>query len=536
MKRIVIVVMFVIFNQMVDADSLDSMKGILTTVESFPKKFVGFFKGLGQSLGASPSGYVYSFDIYNDLSEQPVYVAINEIMSLMGGDIPKPHGWTQAVIAPFTHHLVNNQDYYFELFIKSTDRNYSSHMPYLPHDDLMLRQELMALEGQKNSQNLHYFRAFMGKKLVNGAYLHIPKAENLGYLNQNSSDAKTNPGNVMIGSTLSSLTVFNGSTRNFYVGFAPQASLAAMTQKNCSAYALVEANSFGLLTAAAPLSSLSSGTIGVFDEMSGKLIKTYNLPTNIFCSLPSKVSMPYTLEIYQEAEAASIGIELQGLMSGNYDQPIGAVRDITPVTCVLWYQSVAQAGMSGYVDLTFGKVWIVMVEDGMTILTGATPGQALQFNITRPKLGSKLWLYFVYVATNTDTIAQQYLQSFFKESEGKNILQAYYTQGAEQMQLASQPGVTKKSVPQALLVQATQGALSLQGGSIQIEGVTGYLLGADVFCAKGVGAGPMYYLLQPSESNSENVILPTSTVQNLFVSTAGATTAPKGMPAPTTVV
>ena len=115
------------------------------------------------------------------------------------------------------------------------------------------------------------------------------------------------------------------------------------------------------------------------------------------------------------------------------------------------------------------------------------------------------------------------------------MLKQYQIQGVEQMKLAAQPGVTKKSVPQDLLVQAAQGALSLNGGATEIDGVTGYLLGADVYNSVGVGAGPMYYQLQPSQSNNENLILPTSTVQNLFISSAGSTAAPQSMPAVTVV-
>ena len=84
-------------------------------------------------------------------------------------------------------------------------------------------------------------------------------------------------------------------------------------------------------------------------------------------------------------------------------------------------------------------------------------------------------------------------------------------------------------------MQAAQGVLSLNGGSVEINGVTGYLLGGDIFMSVGVGSGPMYYILQPSESNSQNLMIPTATVQNLFISSAGSTTAPKSMPTPIVV-
>ena len=537
-QKIMIAVFLTAYFQSIDPNALDTMKGIWSSVESFPKKFAGFFKSLGQSFGAPPSGYVYSFDVYNDIADKSVYVAVNEIMSLMGGDLPKPHGWIQSsAIAPFNHYLINNQDYYFELFIKLTDKNFSSHMPYLAHDDVLFRQEVTALQGQKNSQKLHYFRTFMGKNLQNGVYVHQPHAESLGYFNQNADDAKSDPGNVTIGSVLSSLTIFNSSQNDFYVGFVPTAKASSMTPKMCTAYGLVAKNSFALLNTTSSMTSLSPGTIGLFDAASEKLIKTYSLPSYVFCTLPSRASMPYTLEIYQDAQEKSVSMNLQGLMSGNYDQAIGNVRDITPVTSVFWYESVAQAGagVSGFIDLTMGKVWIVSVEDTFKIIASATPGQALQWSMTRPLPNKKLWLYFVYVATSNDVLAKQYLQNFFSQPLGQSMLQTYHQQSLQQIKNAAQPGVTKKSVPQDLLVQAAQGVLSLNGGSVEINGVTGYLLGGDIFMSVGVGSGPMYYILQPSESNSQNLMIPTATVQNLFISSAGSTTAPKSMPTPIVV-
>ncbi|MCX5923206.1 MAG: hypothetical protein NTU89_01430, partial [Candidatus Dependentiae bacterium] len=66
------------------------------------------------------------------------------------------------------------------------------------------------------------------------------------------------------------------------------------------------------------------------------------------------------------------------------------------------------------------------------------------------------------------------------------------------------------------------------------SGITGYLLGADMFLPIGVGAGDMYYKLSPSWTNSANLPLPTSAVQNLYASTLSSS-APKGMPTPTLV-
>lgn len=536
------------------ADGLDQLKGVFTGVETFAEKFTGIFKMLGQSFGAPPEGYVYSCDVYNDISNQSVCVAVSEIISFMGGDLPKANGWTVTIIAPGTHHKTDKQPYYFEMFIKKTDAKYSSCMPYLPHDDMLYRHDATVLSGQKDSQNMHYFRAFIGKKLQNGVYVHVPQAESLGYLNNNPAQAKADPGSVTIGTTLSSLTIYNSSATDYYVGFVNQANAKSMTKETCWAYALVQAHSFALLNAAAPVISLASGTVGIFDVATGALVQTYNMPAKIFQTLPHRASMPYTLEIYQDPVVGNalqpVCMEMQGLMSGNYDQPIGQVRDITPVTCVFWYESAAQLAATGYNDLTPGKIWIVSVtslisdldpESKPVIIASATPGQALQFNITRPSYGKKMWLYFLYVDTATDSIAQQYISNFFDKFAGKAMLQTYQQQSFNQMNLAKEPvlaSVTKKTnVPKALLVQAAQGALTLNGGAVidSVTGVTGYLLGADIFLSSGVGAGPMYYHLQPSQTNNDKLIVPTATVQNLYISSAGSTTAPAGMPAVTVV-
>lgn len=528
-----------------NANALDTLKGVWTGIESFAQKFTGIFKMMGSSFGASPSGYVYSCDVYNDMSNQNVYVAISEIMSFMGGDLPKANGWSATMIAPGMFHAIKDQDYYFEMFIKLTDKKYSSCMPYLPHEDMLLRHDATALEGQQNSANVHYFRAFMGKDLINGQYVHTPKAESLGYINKNPADVKTDPGSATIGSTLTSLTIYNSSSTDYYVGFSIN-PVATITKDTCWSYALVPANSFAILNVAAPVMSLTPGMIGIFDATSQQLIKSYKMPTTIFQTLPHHAPMPYTLEIYQDKDASSgvlqsVNIEMQGLMSGNYDQPIGKVCDITPVTCVFWYESLAQLGTAGYVDLTPGKVWIVQVQKNdkgqdVKIITGATPGQALQFNLTRPQSGQKLWIYFVYADTASDSLAQQYILNFFTKPIGQAMVQAYHQQGEDQIKLAQSPLVVSASIPQTLLIQAAQAALTLQGGSVKddVTGVTGYLLGADLFLSSGVGAGPMYYQLQPSQTNSQNIILPTSTVQNLYISTAGSV-APAGLPAVTIV-
>ncbi len=560
MKKKIILLVLLIQGWQIQANGLDAFKGVWTTVQNFATQTLpGIFKSFGASFGGSPAGYVYSFEVYNDM-QQPVYFTTGDILSFMGGDLPKPHGIVSYSVDPFQSLSVKNKSYYFELLIKSTNKKYSSNMPYVAHDDVLLRHDAIALTSTPHSQKNNYYRAFVGKVLKNGKFEHVPAAEYIGYINNNPADAKSDPGDVKIASLLSSLTLYNSTDTDYEVGFVAQASATSMTQATAQVYAMLPAHSFGILNIVsastsdlvagsfADISSLTPGTIGLFDTNTHQLILTYNLPSHIF------QNMPYTLEIYQDRSMGALGqfgpltMNLQGLMSGNYDQRIGQVIDITPVLSVFWYQSVAQIKTSGYMNLQ-GKVWLMSCHQSIdnpaqkkySIVASADAGDALQFCITRPEPGKKLWLYFVYVATQDEKKAQQYCKNFMQTNLADSLIDTYNTQAAYQMKLAASINTdlaTNVESP-SLLQQAAQGVLSLSGGQIfdPASGVTGYLLGADVFSSYGVGAGPMYYVLSPSMQNSQNLAtLPTSVVQNMYAASGGQTTAPSGMPEPTLVV
>lgn len=522
---------------MLCADGLDTLKGIWSSVESFPLFTSSFWKGLGQSFGASPTGYVYNYDVVND-TDQTMYVGIQEYASFMGGDFPKSGGWSVTPIKPFSRLQPTTKEYYFEMLIKTTPKSYSSHMPYIQHDDALYTHDAIQLN-EKNSTHLNYFRIYIGKKLEKGAYVHTPQAEYLGYSNTNAAAPKNDAGNITFGSTLQSLTIQNSTSTDYWVGYVNQADATTMTKNSCQVYAKVVANSFGILSTFGSIISLRPGTIGIFDDKSS-LISTYQLHSNGF------EDMPYTLEIYQDSTDLKPQMAMQGLMSGNYDQPCYRVRDITPIICVLWYQNVQSlpsANQQGYVDLTPGKVWPVLVVSGQVqILGGAMPGQAAQFTIMRPDLDQKSWLYFVYVDTADDAQAQQFIQNLFSGSFASSTIQNYKTQAAAQMKVASSFKIAEKTVAtsttpdaqqQTLLIEAIQGVLQLNGGQVvdPTSGLVGYLLGGDVFLPRGTGMQPLYYVLSPSQSNLAKKLLPTATVQNMYTSTL-STKAPSGMPTP----
>lgn len=506
---------------------IDSLKGIWSDIKSFPPFTSSFWKGLGESFGAPPAGYQMSFKVHNDI-QKPVYVTINEIMSIMGADLSKPHGWHRFTIAPGASESFLNKPYYFELLIKSSPKKYSSNMPYLPHDDVLLRYDAISLPSQNHPNRVYYFRSCVAKQLIAGSYQYLPAAECVGYTDVTVAGGK-NTGSMSLSSTLQNITIYNSTDTDIDVGFSNVSGGVAPSKANCLVYASLPAYSFGLLENFASLQNLIPGVIAVFDKNTQALIAQLTLPTRVFADT-SGSSMPYTAVIYQNDSKATIEIDLEGVTPGNYDQPSGMVRDITPVTCVLWCDSVA-AGSKKQFNVP-GSCWIVAFDSqNFTIVTDVQPGQAKQWSLMRPELGKKTWIYFVYVTSADQTKAKQFLSNIFAQGNKSAVIEQYQEQAKQQMNLVHQANISnaKTVVPKSLLVQAAQGILNLHGGRIQDSktGLTGYLLGADVFLSNGAGAGPMYYYLSPSTINAAKK--PTSSVQNLFASTL-STTAPPGMP------
>ncbi|MCX5924406.1 MAG: hypothetical protein NTZ68_03220 [Candidatus Dependentiae bacterium] len=527
---------------------LDTFKGIGSAIESFPLFKASTWEGMGKAFGAPPTGYVYSFSVYND-SPLPVYIGMQRLVSIMGGTFPRAQGWSwipnETGIAPFSSYkTLTPVDYYFELFIQSLPTEPSNHMPYQMYPYVLYLQDVIQLQ-EKHSTTMNYFRTYMGKELQNGAYVHRLKAEYLGGYTPQAAGSKADPG-VTMSSNLSALTLRNSTDQDYYVGYINQANATTMTQSTCQFFALVCKDSFALYNAASG-SSMLPGTIGLFDATTKQLLKTYSLPTQIFDG------KTYVLEIYQDA-GKPLSMDMQGIMPGNYDVAMGRICDITPVSCVLWFQSIAQLKSqqksltpSNYVDLP-GKVWIVSFLTSATtntnqqILGNVAVGSAGQFIITRPQVEKKLQLYFIYVDEIDDAKAQVFIQNFMSGTIGSDMTTLYQQQSVQQMKYAKAhqlaQAVTKGSTAptpqasQALLQQAIAGALTLNQGQIKdpSSGITGYLLGGDVFLPQGVGSTNNYYQLNPSLTNAENI--PNGAVSNLYASTLSGT-APVGMPAPT---
>lgn len=524
--RLWIVSMIMILN-CCNMHATDSIKGIWSGVESFPIFHKSFWQNIGYGFGAPPTGYVYSFSVYND-TQQPTWVATQGIVSIMGGAFPKAGDWNVYEVAPGNHYTSVDKEYYFEMFVKTDPNSFSNHMPYLQHSGVLYQQDLIQLQ-KKHSQHKNYFRVYMGKDFQNGAYVHTQKAEYLGYMNMGG---KSDPNAISITQNLSSLIIENSTNSDFYIGFTTTvgATTTTMTPSTCLVFSKVAQNSFAQLSLFSKVTSLRPGSIGLFDGSTQKCIQVVPIAQSGFAN------MTYTLEIYQDASMSAPTMTWQGLMSGHYDMPLNRIRDITPIDGYFWYQSAAQ--IKNGTDLP-GTVWIVAFGSQPEILGMATPGQAIHFIINRPEIGITKNIYFIYVDETDVVKSQKFIQKFLNQSVGADMIKSYHAQAKQMMQnaalqmqpvaAASLSKTAKATISSAVLSQAVAGSLKFDRGQIvdSATGTIGYVLGGDVFLSWGIGSTAMYYTLPSSIQTTP--AMPTSAVTNVFAE-QGQSTAPKGMP------
>ena len=227
----------------------------------------------------------------------------------------------------------------------------------------------------------------------------------------------------------------------------------------------------------------------------------------------------YTIEVFQDP-GQPLNVGIQGLTPGNYDVGVTSrLRDLTPCPCTFWYQSFTQAGsVAGYSDLP-GQIWVAYAGADGPIQSKVIPGQVVSWNLVRPLLsqGDQL-VYFIYVATTDDVVAQKFVAKVVAQRLGQNIIQQY--QQAVQTPITFAPvnqglDVTDTSVVAAAKpltadqeVATLMGSLNIANGVIEdtAQGVIGYLVGADVFTPYGLGFGRFYYVLAPSVVSATNIV------------------------------
>lgn len=494
--------------------------GPLSSIYGGIKSIVGtvgsksFWDGVGRSFGASPSGYIVNFEVCND-SHQTVNVGLKGIASFMGAYFPSAkgvynkqtlHSLMQNTGTTASKASYNDEEFYFDLYM-STKSN--------PDDSPIYKQTFTQL-GIKNDPKIYYYHAYTNRTLSKGEWKHGVGVEMLGYKNPGGQGEEA--GNVNVTSQLSNLVLYNTSQNDFNVTLTYNGKNYAVT---------VEKDSYNTLTV--PTEKSSDGTATPKFSLRPNTI-TYNYTTSSSSSSSSGSKVvrlasegfegyTYIVESFQDS-GENVNIGIQGLTPGHYDQAVTSrVRDITPCSASFWYESVAQAGKdasSASVDLP-GQVWVVYQGQDSSVKSKVEAGKAVSWDLVRPLIrqGDQK-VMFLYVATSSDKDAEAFVDGFIGGTVGASVLKNYNDQLAKQFAQStssvsgsnlslddsnSDKGSDKETAAEMQQnIKALIGDLDVDAGRMvdTTTNVSGYLLGADVFSPKGVGAGNYYYTLSPS--------------------------------------
>ncbi len=489
-----------------DLDEIgDSFESVGTGIAAFGEGFI-------DSFGKDPSGYSYSFGVFNN-SSIPITADPRALKSYMGIMTTKgSRGNGPITLAPYTHTIPGafvDLDLYISVHLSGNGFYFSKDM-----SDCM----------EKHDKTVYWYNVYENPAGVHGEYLGS-------------------------GKTIS--TTFTGSFYNSLptsqtVTF-PFAGQQFTTVLEPSSSAILQDDSTITNCIRPPL-----GTTAFFDcGPAGKMpiapdgLATGNFSNNAWTNVNP---MQYHYELYAD-HTATPKVWSAGLSVGHFVQATnGRVRDITPVRCLIWNKSAAQMNNTNfgivYLDQPQTTVWVVYSTKGWsnstqkiqdTVMAKIPAGTALQMYILRPLIDgsvklfatdvaqtdpvapdaslttllnqttlgvsvkpidifasmatatpttSKAILYIVSLATTDDAKAKVFLQNLIA---GKIALPDLS---------AAQPTTLTDAVKGSLLA----GAQPTNVGQMKdpISGVTGYLLTSDMFLPYGNGGGPFYYSINPA--------------------------------------
>ncbi|MBV8660729.1 MAG: hypothetical protein JO129_01115 [Candidatus Dependentiae bacterium] len=538
----------------------------------FSKIDIGaMIKSMGSMFGAPPLGFVYNFEVWNDASV-PVYVEQEGIASFMGAFFPSAKGYFGKKTLPsifdiqgaVSQAVYMNENYYFNFYI-------STHSD--AHIDPIYTQSLTQLPLAQHDPNVYYYHVYTSGEFSKGSLVHNPQVELMGYINTSPQTTSASvKSTVTLSSQLSTLAFYNSSGTDVQVSLTygsapytftvekysynsltiptPQAAPSTSSTTNITGASATPANtpqasassskasvaqttgnssvsiqsvssssSTAASTSVAPAFSLRPNTItfSAYDASAKKYnqFRTLMLPSQGFDGIT------YTIEIFQDP-GKNLEVGIQGLTPGNYSVGVSPrIRDVTPCPCTFWYQSFAQAGsVAGYSDLP-GQIWVVYAGTDSPIISKVIPGQVVSWNLTRPLIDQgDQFVYFVYVVTTNDTVAQTFVTKLAQQLIGQNVVQEYEQAinaafvAPSKSELDQGLDVTDKTSPVVQSISPEEqiatlmGALTVSGGVIEdkAQGVIGYIVGTDIFMPCGLGFGRFYYTLAPSIISVSNLV------------------------------
>lgn len=400
------------------------------------KSIIKGFESMG---GVVPSGYIYSFRVFNG-TQSDLTVKTLDAKKIMGARID---GSTKdsLLIHPGedTGALFSNVHLLFSIGI----------------DNCNFTEDHYTL-GEQNDTTIYAYHAYQDTSLAN-------QCEKVGEL------ALTNDFSGMI---------YNGLSSEAIIGIPFNGKKVEITVEPDTYNSLQSTNELSFRPGSLFLDKteiiLSKNGLGVkVSSGEGEQKKDQVYPSR------------YNYEILPSGQ----GIET-GITPGNFKQPTnGKIRDITPVQVNIWNPPVKDPSVDSSsmdIDLSSEPLWVMYTgqaisNEGKTIsnpITFIPSGKCLSLYILRPSVAQAVaQLFLVRLNTTDQNKAVQFLGSL------ANTKLPQYDFSAMNFSLANEDKaqLLKTKLPDKI-------------GTITAQGLTGVIVGTDIFTSYGLASsGPFYY-------------------------------------------
>ncbi len=492
---------------------------------SFGTSIWSGLKGMAAGMtGAVPSGYRYSFRVFNG-SSVPVYVEIKKVKNIMGARWSAGTGDTCSLaVGDDSGSLFTNEGLYMSINISGSGLSYSD-------DHYTL--------GVKNDASVHYYHIFCDK----------------------SSEAPTVE---MLGSNFTTSTDFSCRIENNTGStIAAQFTVAASAQGVSRTMIIsdIDPGTFNYLKISPGYTLRAASNTAILLDGKPIIVPPYGIANNTGTT-KSPASTP---SVYNYIVNSSAAFET-GIGPGNFDQPqtVSALRDISPIECQFYVQNASQTNPIGTLqpyDITWQSVWYVYSGYGWSQEAGAIiqypcgmipRGSCASAFIIRPSASSiaasgpaRLYTIRLNVPENVSgqllQDAQNFLRSLVAGGMNGNSYLSITGLFASQSQSGQLEEFLTKSTVESTQITGSgpfQGVIQYQPGSsipvypplsstyfgqttlnpsnltiydkIKIistelsdsvgllsdpqSHITGYVLTSDVFYPYGMSSGPFYYL------------------------------------------
>ncbi len=444
-----------------------------------------------QSFGYCPDDYTYSMQLWNDLS-QSVTADLQKVISVQGAKFNSSSAKTQTIPA-----------FSFSDPSAFANINICHGIVHLTNGNLSYSYSFDVDEKDKNTYFFHTFQTseddspqgeFMGPGLYGGPYLSTKEFDGV-FFNKSPYEAQLS-------------FKKNGQTYSVSLESSSFNLLSSDSWQTDSIRSSSEKRSFDINVNNNKL-SFPVNSIGLGDSF-------YDPTTTTTQQIP----LTYTYEIYQNQN--DLNAVVQGFNMGNHNQlgipdiqtttapavsQLLAIRDINPVDCSVWCQSLDQyqtekqnqsssqsTSPSQLQQIPYilpGSLWATYQTDDWKVSQQLSAGSVTNFDIIRPQKKENIGYLYIFSLNTTDSKkANQFLTNVSKNSDLTSQLLKTTIDLTTETDLGTITAQLQKTCQSNGGIPSTCNAII----NDQNSGVQGALLLVDTFVPYGGGTKtPRYY-------------------------------------------